>query len=461
VTFLLKGVFGMKQLVLVSVALAVAILTASAGICAPYDFEFTADTYANEDTLWGPQEFYLVIENTGTNLDTIDLLVTVDAPTGWSGMLCIDGRCVGAAGEVILAPTGTENLSVLVFNRGMPEMGLGIITGTMRTGGVVKDEVFAAFISVPSILLVDDDAGATYETYMDAALDSAGYDAHVWDADARGRPGAARLASYRELLWTTADGDASYLTSSDEDDIMAFLDGGGNLCLASMGFLSSRGGPTTFTTDYLHLSSWTDDVGASTMIGIPGTPIGDGMTLDLTGGPFTAGGTDGFPPGGFPAESFFAIGAGDTAGLGVDENGHRLVFLSFPFEAVPVAGADPDNQKTLMARIMDWFDPPVAGITGRSPDDNRAILRQNSPNPFTGSTNIAFSVPGTAAGTSLEIYDVEGRLVRSLAAGYSAADEASVVWDGNDTAGHRVAAGVYFYRLSGGQGVVKKMVLLE
>jgi hypothetical protein len=451
----------MKQLVLVSVALAVTILTSSVGICAPYDFEFTANNYANEDTLWGPQDFPLVIQNTGTNLDTIDLLVTVDAPPGWSGMLCIDGRCVGAAGEVILPPTGTENLSVLVFNRGMPEMGLGIITGTMRTGGVVKDEVFAAFISVPSILLVDDDAGATYETYMDAALDSAGYDAHVWDADARGRPGAVRLASYRELLWTTADGDASYLTSSDEDDIMAFLDGGGNLCLASMGFLSSRGGPTTFTTDYLHLSSWTDDVGASTMLGIPGTPIGDGMNLDLTGGPFAASGTDRLPPSYFPAESYFTSGAGDTAGLGVDENGHKVVFLSFPFECVPVAGADPDNQKTLMARIMDWFDPPVAGVSDRGFDRNMMILQQNSPNPFTGSTCITFSVPGTAAETGVEIYNVEGRLVRTLAAGASAAAEASVVWDGRDNGGHRAAAGVYFYRLSRGQGVVKKMVLLE
>ncbi len=442
--------------------LAVALLAASVTVGAPYDFEFTTNVYAVEDTLWAPEYFDLVIQNTGTTVDTIDLVVTKDAPSGWSASLCIDGMCIGTTGWVYLGPSETENLSVLVYNRGVPEMGLAHITGTMRAGGVTKMETFAAFIAVPGILLVDDDAGAGYETYMEAALDSAGYDAHVWDADARGRPGAARLASYREVLWTTADGDASYLTGSDEDDLMSFLDGGGNLCLASMGFLSSRGGPTTFTTDYLHLGSWTDDVGGTAMVGVSGSPVGDGMNLDLTGGPFLADGTDGLSEPWFPAESFFTIAAGDTTAIGVDENGHKVVFLAFPFEDVPVSGADPDNQKTLMARIMDWFDPPVAGIDDKGFGGDTVVLGQNSPNPFTGSTCITLAVPREGRAAGVEIYDVHGRVIRTLTAGPSTGAQAYVVWDGEDAAGKRVASGVYFYRVStGGSHVIKKLVLLK
>jgi hypothetical protein len=297
---------------------------------------------------------------------------------------------------------------------------------------------------------------------MDAALDSAGYEAHVWDADARGRPGAVRLASYREVLWTTAEGDASYLTGDDEQDMMNFLDGGGNLCLASMGFLSSRAGPTTFTTDYLHLSSWTSDVGGATMIGEAGSPIGDGMSLDLTGGPFAAGGTDDMGSPSSPAVTNFISGAGYTTGIGVEEVGHKLVFLSFPFEGVPVSGTDPDNQKSLMERIMDWFDPPEAGVGDRGMDRHTATLAQNRPNPFARSTHIAFGVPGDSREVGLEIYDVTGRVIRTFTVDPAPGGQASVVWDGKDSAGNRVASGVYFYRLNtGGSGAFKKMVLLE
>jgi hypothetical protein len=445
------------------VILSAVLVFAAASQAAPYDFEFTADIFAVEDTLWAPEDFALVIQNTGTTADTIDLVVTKTAPTGWSTGLCISGMCIGNSGHVVLGPGETEDLSVLVFNRGLPEMGLAHITGTMRGDpGVTKTETFAVFILVPSILLVDDDAGAGYETYMNAALDSAGYDAHVWDADARGRPGSARLMSYREVLWTTADGDASYLTSGDEQDLMAFLDGGGNLCLASMGFLSSRGGPTTFTADYLHIDSWTDDVGGAVMVGVPGSPIGDGMNLDVTGGPFAADGTDGTSDNTFPAESFFDIAAGDTTGIGVDENGHKVVFLTFPFECVPVGDPDPDNQKTLMARIMDWFDPPVAGVDQQGFARDAIVLGQNSPNPFTGSTRITFAVARGGRDAGIEIYDVKGRVVRTLAAGTISGAEASAIWDGKDNAGKPVASGVYFYRVStGGPQGFKKMVLLE
>lgn len=74
-------------------------------------------------------------------------------------------------------------------------------------------------------------------------------------------------------------------------------------------------------------------------------------------------------------------------------------------------------------------------------------LLQNAPNPFRIDTGIAFSVSRSAA-TSLKIYDVRGRHVRTLLDGVSDPGRHRVTWDGRDGSRNPVGNGVYFYRLS-------------
>jgi hypothetical protein len=88
-------------------------------------------------------------------------------------------------------------------------------------------------------------------------------------------------------------------------------------------------------------------------------------------------------------------------------------------------------------------------------------LAQNYPNPFNPTTRIAFglSEPGHV---SLRIYDVAGRLVRTLAEGNRPAANYAEVWDGKDTSGRAVASGIYFCRLDAGSfSQTKKMILLR
>jgi hypothetical protein len=74
-------------------------------------------------------------------------------------------------------------------------------------------------------------------------------------------------------------------------------------------------------------------------------------------------------------------------------------------------------------------------------------LRPASPNPFAGSTEIAYTVPSGGGTVEITIYDVAGRAVRTLARGAMAAGDGSVRWDGLDDAGNPVSTGVYFARL--------------
>ena len=63
---------------------------------------------------------------------------------------------------------------------------------------------------------------------------------------------------------------------------------------------------------------------------------------------------------------------------------------------------------------------------------------------------------------NLTVFNVAGQAVRTLASGARDAGRYTVPWDGRDSAGQRVAAGVYFYRLTAGDNTLtKKMTVMQ
>jgi hypothetical protein len=85
-------------------------------------------------------------------------------------------------------------------------------------------------------------------------------------------------------------------------------------------------------------------------------------------------------------------------------------------------------------------------------------LRPNRPNPFNPTTTFEFRLAG-AARVELEVYDVQGHVVRRLGGAYGAGTH-QVVWDGRDARGRSVAAGVYPYKLRGGDRVLRGSAVL-
>lgn len=86
------------------------------------------------------------------------------------------------------------------------------------------------------------------------------------------------------------------------------------------------------------------------------------------------------------------------------------------------------------------------------------VLEGTCPNPFSSEAVISFSLP-SAGNASLRVYDMTGRIIRTIADGEMAAATHSLVWDGRDDSGNTVAAGVYFCRLEAvGQSAVQKMI---
>ena len=103
----------------------------------------------------------------------------------------------------------------------------------------------------------------------------------------------------------------------------------------------------------------------------------------------------------------------------------------------------------------------VTGIDNRRVSSTVA-LHQNVPNPFNPTTVIHYDIPGNGVKVSLQIFDVGGRLVRTLVNDEQSAGKKTSRWDGTDSNGNLAGSGVYFYRLTAGnRTLTKKMVLLK
>jgi hypothetical protein len=88
-------------------------------------------------------------------------------------------------------------------------------------------------------------------------------------------------------------------------------------------------------------------------------------------------------------------------------------------------------------------------------------LYHNYPNPFNPTTTISYGLKETGR-VSLRIYDVAGRLVKTLVDGVRLAGDHEVTWDGRSDRGSEVATGVYFVQLiSAGQTRTHKIVLVK
>jgi hypothetical protein len=89
-------------------------------------------------------------------------------------------------------------------------------------------------------------------------------------------------------------------------------------------------------------------------------------------------------------------------------------------------------------------------------------LSQNFPNPFNPATTVAFDLARSAT-VRIGIYDVSGRLVRTLVDRSMEAGSHEVGWNGTNNAGISVPSGLYFYRMMTSEGftATRKMILLR
>ena len=115
-------------------------------------------------------------------------------------------------------------------------------------------------------------------------------------------------------------------------------------------------------------------------------------------------------------------------------------------------GAVPDLTACSGAGVIDPANDPARPGTAMS---------FAHPNPTASTVEIRYSVSRLGM-VSLVVYDMRGRVVRTLVDGPRCEGEHSVTWDGRNSAGTPVASGMYFYRLSTpGQSESSKIVISQ
>jgi len=120
-----------------------------------------------------------------------------------------------------------------------------------------------------------------------------------------------------------------------------------------------------------------------------------------------------------------------------------LLLLTRDDQAKPGATALDTLRVTLQAFVQSETSVPDGAELAFS-------VGRCAPNPFTGGTSLAITLP-SETDVTVAVYDAAGRRVRSLASGAFGRGVHEVVWDGRDHAGQPVAAGVYFCRVKAGE----------
>ena len=116
-----------------------------------------------------------------------------------------------------------------------------------------------------------------------------------------------------------------------------------------------------------------------------------------------------------------------------------------------ISAVDFSGNESLAGEVLNVSDTPLAGPA--------FVLHGAVPNPFNPSTRINYSLAESGR-VELVIYDVSGRLVRTLIDDVLPAGDHHVRWDGRNQAGQTVASGAYFSLLRSGKNVQRQRMML-
>ena len=137
--------------------------------------------------------------------------------------------------------------------------------------------------------------------------------------------------------------------------------------------------------------------------------------------------------------------------------GCGVLYASGPIHEFMLGGQELwiDQVRACRREVLAMDEP-----AGASPPIG-AVLEQSVPNPWSASTAIGFTLAAPAH-TQLAIYDVGGRLVRTLFDASVESGRHETGWDGIDDRGARVPSGIYLYRLTTGEvALTRRMILLH
>ncbi len=199
----------------------------------------------------------------------------------------------------------------------------------------------------------------------------------------------------------------------------------------------------------------------------PGYAYDGGIVeLSIDGGPFVQifpeGGytfqvREGGTPGPFEPESWFFSGSYDWHEVVFDLSGFSgTAQLRWRFGSDGSAAGEGWYVDDVLVDgfVIDYSDAPEQDRV-----QARLQLLMPDPNPFTSLTVLRYQLPRTSD-VLLRVFNLEGRVVRTLAVGSQNAGWHTVTWDGRDDEARPVASGVYLTHLTMDKSAVTRKIML-
>jgi hypothetical protein len=158
--------------------------------------------------------------------------------------------------------------------------------------------------------------------------------------------------------------------------------------------------------------------------------------------------------------------------LGVSEWGHQAWPLALDAEGdAEITVSDWGLYEFVTLVVTNFWDAPsdsaslaytysVQEVDQASGPADSARLVSSSPNPFRDNTRVFFYTPRDGTATTIRVYDLSGRLVRTLVDEPTYNGLHQIAWDGKDGQGRMSAAGIYLLRMESGSHIHTGKVML-
>jgi hypothetical protein len=411
--------------------------------------------------------------NSNSPID-IDLGINGNIPSGWNVSAQTE------TGTLIPINSGTQNLTLqssdtLYYDITVAPQGNsgGIILvadmSLTSNPNLSSSTNFSVATNDVDLLVVDDDGGNPYESYIIQELNKTSVNYGVLSIN----------SAIGTIIWNCALAEPT-LDEQDRMTLSDFLDNGGLLYLNGVDIAYELADPASpyyttssldFFTNYLHSAYVMRSPTFLHATGIPNDPISGGISnIYLTGG--TGAGTvtaekkpneiNAADPDAAPC--FALLGAasrycGVRAVHNTGSGSGGVVFTTFGFETI----ADSTKRDILAHNILQWLDQ-ITGIENGEPltTADRFELKANYPNPFNPGTTISYLLPIISGdqNVSLVIFNQLGQKVRTLMNEIQGPGRHQISWNGLDDNGFHVASGVYFYQLKYGDYTATRKMLL-
>lgn len=351
-----------------------------------------------------------------------------------------------------------------------------IIDSTLAEGfGCYRDTLeFIETVGRTEYLVVSSGPGEIFDTKTayKSSFSVLGKETRFWDRS-RAFPDTSFLENFKTVIWTTDTSSNILFEQSDIDALERYLDKGNNLLLSTPGGLGQLANEfPSFVSNYLHLNLTSITGTSSTLYGISGNEVGEGLKFFLNTDIGFNGTHKLITPdnGGQAAFELNPECGGGT--VGVSFSGYfKTLVVTFPVETI-INDMEPEfnTMVNFLDRVLEFMGGNVTAVEDDKHIDTKPgsfTLYQNYPNPFNPVTVIKYTLHqdnflNQPVPTRLTVYDLLGREVRVLVGEVQPAGNYEITWDATDEKGDRVATGIYFYKLEQGNlSETKKMIFLK